>query len=108
VRGGDWVYVLRGTRVRNEATREATERRTSYPLRLLRVEDGRGFWLGDRDRLFSARVSDLELIPGGHRRGHKSRRELPKGRRLEPQKRTGRCPHGFLPPLCPVCDGEKA
>jgi len=107
MRGGDWVYVPRGTMVRNEATRESVERRTSYPLRLLRVEGNRAFWLGDKDRLYSAPVSALELIPGGYKRGATDRRAVQAVQRqaARARKRVVRCPHGFLPPLCPQCHG---
>lgn len=86
MRGGDWVRVPRAARVRSEATRETRERMTSYPVRLLRVEGGRGYWLGDRAQLFSAPVGSLEFLEGGYVRGAQSRAERQrKQRRKERQ-----------------------
>ena len=113
--GGDWVRVPRGAMVRNETTRAEVERKTSYPLQLLRVEDGRAFWLGDRDQLFSTDATEVEALDD-YKRGKCPRREAVgertpygprKSIRTPTTERAVRCPHAFLPPLCPRCHGGK-
>ncbi len=103
MKAGDWVNVPKGTMVCDDAAGTEHERRVSYKVELVHVENGRGIWRGNQARLFSADLADLDYLPEGHVRGGQRGQRRVRDKSKPRGPRVVRCPHGFIPPLCLLC-----